>query len=115
MVSNEVIRKNNDAFREKFLSPTRSSGMVVLTHGVDVLPIEDKREVLNAVIKFNAFTEDNDPYGEHDFGKVVVKGVGYFWKFDYFDSDKYEYGFNFNDADEDRAYRVLTIMRCNEY
>ena len=35
-----------------------------------------------AVASFAAFTEDNDPYGEHDFGAFHLSGDKLFWKID---------------------------------
>ncbi len=46
---------------------------------------------LAEVAAFNAFTEENDPHGEHDFGEVTVHGERLFWKIDYYDRNL-EYG-----------------------
>ena len=35
------------------------------------------------VSHFDAFTPDNDPYGEHDFGSIDLDGEKLFWKIDY--------------------------------
>jgi hypothetical protein len=109
--ANEWIRKIsalNDFFRKNFIG-----GKVVLTSGVSRLDEETCNKVLNSVKDFNSFTKDNDPYGEHDFGIVVVKGVGYYWKIDYYDS-----AFEMHSPDEsdpEVTQRVLTIMRKDEY
>ena len=85
----ETIRKLNDEFRYYFwCSPL---GKTVLTRGVQVLPPKDKSELMNKIRFFNGFNEDNDPYGEHDFGKIEISGETIFWKIDYYDSD-FEYG-----------------------
>lgn len=55
----------------------------------------------------------NDPYGEHDFGKVVVNGVSCFWKISYYDN-RLEYGSE-DPANPDITTRVLTIMLTSEY
>lgn len=34
---------------------------------------------------FDTFTADNDPYGEHDFGNVVVDRETLFWKIDLYE------------------------------
>lgn len=34
---------------------------------------------------FTNFTEDNDPWGEHDFGKLALDGHELCWKIDYLD------------------------------
>ena len=59
----EKIKQLNDAFRKSF-----SGGKVLLTCGIASLPLVQQNEVINKVKKFNDFTEDNNPYGEHDFG-----------------------------------------------
>ena len=56
---------------------------------------------------FNDFNENNDPWEEHDFGKVVIDDEEYFWKFDYYDNE-YKYF-------KEDGNRVLTIMRADEY
>jgi hypothetical protein len=40
-----------------------------------------------AVRGFDAFTEDNDPHGEHDFGSFCLAGERLFWKIDYYSKD----------------------------
>ena len=49
----------NDSFRK-----TLSGGQVFLTAGVHELPDMVKAAVIQRVAIFDAFTEDNDPYGE---------------------------------------------------
>src|SRR5271170_5883527 len=74
------IRDLNDAFRRAFVG-----GAVVITAGVDALPANQRSSLLRKVRAFAAFTEDNDPHGEHDFGAVEHDGVRCFWKIDYYD------------------------------
>jgi hypothetical protein len=50
----------NDAFRT-----TLSGGTVLLSAGVHELPDMVKAAAIRGVATFDAFTEDNDPYGEH--------------------------------------------------
>ena len=70
----------NDAFRK-----TLSGGEVFLTAGVHELPDMVKAAAIQRVATFDAFTEDNDPYGEHDSGSFDLCGRRFFWKIDYFD------------------------------
>ena len=59
----ERIRALNDAFRRTFVG-----GMVMITAGVEAMPVDQRRSLLAKVRAFDAFTDDNDPHGEHDFG-----------------------------------------------
>lgn len=56
------------------------------------------------------FTEDNDPYNEHDFGAVDFQGKKYFWKFDYYNGD-----YTAGAEDGEPMKRVLTVMLAEEY
>jgi hypothetical protein len=104
----DTIRCKNDAFRKSF-----TGGKVMLTAGVQ--NDENLGKVIQAVKSFDTFTEDNDPYGERDFGKIAINGEDYFWKIDYYEDSKCEYGFAFEDGKPDTAFRVLTIMLTDEY
>lgn len=48
---------------------------MVLTRCVQSLPDDDRKELLKQVQEFKNFTEDNDPYGEHDFGAINFKMI----------------------------------------
>ena len=89
----------------------------------------DQSRVRELVETFDAFTEDNDPHGERDFGCVYQLGDGrwtterprvredertrVFWKLDYYDR---ELRFASEDAaDPAITRRVLTIMLADEY
>lgn len=108
MSSAEAIARLNDAFRV-----TLVGGRVVMTRGVAAITKSQLVAVLNAVRSFTAFTEDNDPHGEHDLGSVEIDGQTYFWKIDYYDPTL-EYGSE-NPADPSVTTRVLTIMLSSEY
>ena len=59
------------------------------------------------------FDSDNDPYGEHDFGAVEVKGRRVFFKIDFYDLDLC---FASPDpADQKITRRAMTIMLAEEY
>jgi len=102
------IRVLNDNFRSTFVG-----GQVVMTQGVNELPLDTKARVLLAVQSFSNFTKDNDPHGEHDFGNFNVEGEAYFFKVDYYSLDM-EAGSE-DPADPNVTTRVLTIMRADEY
>ena len=104
----ERIRTLNDAFRRTFVG-----GMVMITAGVEAMPVDQRRSLLAKVRAFDAFADDNDPHGEHDFGAVDEGGVRYFFKLDYYDRNT-EFG-SPDPADPAVTTRVLTIMRADEY
>jgi hypothetical protein len=56
------IRVLNDQARQSF-----TGRRVVITQGVQAMSDVPKR--LDLVRWYDAFTPDNDPYGEHDFGE----------------------------------------------
>lgn len=45
----------------------------------------DREAVIDGVRWFSSFSADDDPYGEHDFGRIEVSNGAYYWKIDYFD------------------------------
>ena len=104
----ERIRALNDAFRRTFVG-----GMVMITAGVEAMPVEQRRSLLEKVRAFDVFTDDNDPHGEHDLGSIDEGGLHCFWKIDYYDRPT-EMG---SPVPTDPAVttRVLTIMRADEY
>jgi hypothetical protein len=104
----ERIRTLNDDFRRTFVG-----GAVMITAGVEALPVEQRRSLLAKVRSFEAFGEDNDPHGEHDFGAIDEGGVHFFWKVDCYDRAT-EFG-SPDPADPAVTTRVLTIMRADEY
>jgi uncharacterized protein DUF3768 len=99
-------RALNDELRRTF-----SGGKIMMTNGLSSHP--DHIRILNRVRTFNAFTEDNDPYGEHDFGAFDHAGDVIFFKIDYYDKDL---SFGSPDpSDPEVTTRVMTIMLAAEY
>lgn len=107
-MTTNAIASLNDAFRS-----TLACGKVLLTQGVDAHTAADNTQLLTAVMTVSAFTADNDPWGEHDFGSINQNGTRYFWKIDYYDPCG-ETGSE-DPADPAKTLRVLTIMRADEY
>ena len=109
------IAELNDQLRTALGLLTGVPGMMVMTRGIAALPDLAKIEVLKQVRDFSAFTEDNEPHGEHDFGAFDHTVAGkVFWKIDYYADKTCQWG---SEAPEDpeRSYRVLTIMLASEY
>lgn len=100
------IRALNDLARQTF-----SDCRVMITPGIQA--IEDLEAVLRKVQQYDAFTPDNDPFGEHDFGSLQHAGDTIFWKFDYFDLDLTMH--SPDSSDPTVTARVLTVMMADEY
>ncbi len=101
----------NDAFRQN----RGGNGRQVMTAGVHAEGPEFVAKALARVATFDAFTADNDPYGERDFGSFEIDGQGVFFKIDYFEA-----GSGFTEGAEapdnpDTTDRLLTIMLAEEY
>ncbi|ORE90101.1 hypothetical protein ATO13_23516 [Stappia sp. 22II-S9-Z10] len=103
----------NDLFRTQ-LGFCEVAGMVAKTSGIDALPPDTQQAIFLAVAEFSTFTEDNDPYGEHDFGCVEIEQNKVFWKIDIYADCDCKLG-SLHPADPSRSYRVLTIMLAHEY
>lgn len=108
-----LIATLNDRFRTSFGICADVPGRVVVTAGIHSLPPDDKVAILNRVREFNTFSEDNDPYGEHDFGKFDHAGQRIFWKIDYYAPDM-RTGSE-DPADLKKTVRVLTILLASEW
>lgn len=97
------IRELNDRLRR-----TGIGGTVVLTRAVASLDEPDLKELLRLVREFDDFNRSNDPWGEHDFGEVVMNGIRFYWKLDSYDLSL-EWA-SPDASDESVTRRVLTIM-----
>jgi len=102
------IRALNDRLRR-----TGVGGMIMQTSGIHDLGEEIVKAIAQAVMEFDDFSANNDPYQEHDFGAVDVEGQRVFWKIDYYGLDMNS-GSN-DPSDESVTKRVLTIMLASEY
>ena len=100
------IRALNDHARQNF-----TGCRVVITQGIQAM--ENVPDLLDQVRLYDAFTPDNDPYGEHDFGSFRYGGETVFWKWDYYDVDMTMHSPDPSDAAV--TTRVLTIMLADEY
>lgn len=96
------IAELNDVFR-------RSVANTVITPGVMVL--EDVLGLMRRVYEYKDFNEDNDPYGEHDFGSFDWHGEKIFWKINYYEKE-YQY---YCDPLSPECKRVMTVMLAEEY
>lgn len=106
----------NDALRRNFAAnPMKVPGayQVLITSGVGALEANAFASLVAKVETFDAFTDDNDPHGEHDFGAIEQDGVRYFWKIDYYDLATQTA--SPDPSDPAVTKRLLTVMRADEY
>ncbi len=90
-----------------------SLGQYNFTQGVQALAPEQRQQLIQLVQNFDSFTPGNDPYGEHDFGKVTLNGEDYCFKIDYYDPSLTHHSKEPASATE--TWRVLMLMRIDEY
>jgi hypothetical protein len=102
------VRALNDALRM-----TGLGGQVMITRGVEALGPAAQASAIAAMRSFTAFNEDNDPHGEHDFGRFENGGHAFFFKVDYYDLNLE--GGSDEPGDTQKTRRVLTLMLCEEY
>lgn len=102
------IRALNDTLRKHAIG-----GLYVLSRGVTAQDEFTRIQVFLEIALETDFDEQNDPYNEHDFGKVEYEGVTYFWKIDYYDED-----LQFASKDPSNpaiTTRVMTVILAEEY
>lgn len=116
----KTIAAQNDAFRSAIGTGRQPSidgreipGMVVATQGIQAMSLADQAQILAQVRDFDAWTTENNPHGEHDYGSFTYKGERILFKIDYYDPEL-TYGSE-NPADLAQTMRVLTIMTALEY
>ena len=108
MAPAERVRALNDELRT-----TGSGGKTYLTRGLIEKGADFIAKATAAVRAFDAFTDDNDPWQEHDCAVLEVDGETVMFKIDYFDVNM-EYG-SPDPSDPNVTRRVLTIMLAEEY
>jgi len=102
------IRALNDQLRR-----FGRGGRVMITSGIEAFGPGGVARVMAAVAAFDAFTGDNDPYGEHDCAILTVDGVRVLFKTDYYDRNL---AYHSPDASDPAVTeRVMTVMLAEEY
>lgn len=116
----QLIAEKNDKLRKSFVIfgshtalVSEIGAQIMITSGINNLDSTVRTKILQAIRDFSDFPKGDDPYGEHDFGKVVVDGIDVYFKIDYYDL-KLEYG-SPDATDDNVTRRVLTIMLASEY
>jgi hypothetical protein len=102
------IRDLNDHLRR-----TGRGGKVIITQGVISKGLDFAKRALADVSEFNAFTPDNDPWGEHDCAVVQVLGTDLIFKIDYYDLSLTQLSERPHDPDCTR--RIFTLVLACEY
>src|SRR5437762_13681567 len=97
------IARRNDEFRRA--GPNQDW---VATAGA--VALSNFTGLVQAVIDYDDFNPDIDPYGEHDMGRIVWEQEKTYWKIDYYDQAR-QYGL---DPLDPACRRILTIMLASE-
>lgn len=108
------IRSLNDRLR-KVMPTTKDTILFVGDLSAEDVVIQT--QVYSAVRAFDAFTEDNDPHGEHDCASLTVEINGEpracMFKIDYYDQAMQ---FHSPDAsDQELTRRVMSILYAVDY
>ena len=104
----QAIAELNDRLRK-----TGKGGTIVITENLRRVTGFDAAILLSALANYEGFDEDNDPYGERDFGDLSLWGYDVVFKIDYYDKNL-EYGSD-NPADPAVTHRVLTVMLAGDW
>ncbi len=107
-MDNKKIRQLNDNFRKTFVGWD-----LIITAWLRALWPLVLFKVMDVVMQFDDFNEDNDPYGEHDFWRFEVDWKAFYFKIDYYDKSM-EFG-SPDPSDPSVTVRVLTMMLTSEY
>lgn len=102
MIKEVMVSMLNDKFRKLGFG-------VTMTNGAADLP--DICGLMQHVRAYDEFTENNDPYGEHDMGSLMWHGHKVFWKIDYYNDQLT----CFEDPLSQTCKRVMTVMLAEEY
>ena len=102
------IRMLNDRLRSE-----GKGGMIHMTNGVAALGLPTVNAIFKSIAGFSAFTDDNDPHGEHDCAVMEAEGHRIIWKIDYYDRSRTYH--SPDAADPKVTVRVMTVMLAEEY
>lgn len=112
-----LIRETNDRLRKTGYDASKM--MVILSGALSNDDPSYHAYVMEKVRSFDAFTEDNDPHGEHDFGTIKVEPFGdndeatIMWQINYYDlALRYGSDEPWNEA---KTRRTLTIFYAEDY
>jgi len=114
-----MIGRHNDAFRSNFgachVDGDLIDGKVRMTQGIVQVSDLERTQIIQSVVTFSEFRDEIDPLAEHCFGTCVHPTAGkIIWSIQYFADEKCEHQIEV-DENSSKIYRVLTIMRADEY
>lgn len=69
--------------------------------------------ILKTVRDFSKFNEDNDPFGERNFGNFKIDSETYYFKIDYWEDESMKWGAQ--NYLRDASWRVVTIYNSKEH
>ncbi len=111
----ECVAVLNDQMRAKLDSP--APNIVVMTQGIlalvdsnPAIAIARQLELMFIVSTYSAFSEDNNPHGERDFGDFEWRGTRCYWKIDLYEDPDVK-----SANDPPAITRVITIMLPSDY
>lgn len=85
-------------------------GKIILTYGIAALGSDKVNKIFELVRLYGSNgefdDEDNNPYGENDFGSIRIDDETVYFKFDYYNKDLESWGHDVH---------TLTIMLAEEY
>ena len=96
-------------------------GITNKTCGVKALELDRPEQfarLLQMIKNFDAFSEANDPYKEHDLTVVELDEERYFYKIDYCDREAFSQGreiLSEDPSDPEKTLRIGVLMRADEY
>jgi hypothetical protein len=103
------IAELNDQLRKH----SAGNGRVMVTQSVRTLGPDFELAALLKVRAFDAFSADNDPYGERDYGSFDLQEHRVLWKIDYYNPSLT--GGSEDPSNPLLTHRVLTIMLAEDY
>ena len=109
VVSARKIAELNDRLRKH----GAGNGRVMVTRSIRDLGPDFELAALLKVRAFDAFTADNNPHGERDYGSFDLQERRVLWKIDYYNPSLT--GGSEDPSDPLQTCRVLTIMLAEDY
>ena len=109
-MTKKSLAELNDAFRK---GDPNIPGKITMTNGIARFSNVELLEIVKLIRSFDDFSEENDLYGEHDFGSIVYKKDKIYWKIDYYDPSLTKG--SEDPTDLSKTVRILTIMLAAEY